>query len=217
MDLKVVFIVLFAAVSAAHLISVFFKNFAFQAITKGLLMPLCLAIYIFGANIILLPVILALVFAWAGDIFLLKISNLLRFRLGLASFLIGHICYIIAMYGFSLPFNVTVLIVSAAVAVCLGVVLFKVVKPNSEMKIPVIAYETIIFVMAIFALQLFLAQGGVFGAFALIGSICFVASDTILALVTFRKKPKYGDFPVMLTYIAAQFCITFGFCALVLA
>jgi len=213
MDIKTVFIILFAAASAAHLVAIFLENKVFQAITKALLMPLCLAIYIFGSNMILLPVILALVFAWAGDIFLLKISNVLRFRLGLASFLIGHICYIVAMYGFSRPFNNQVLIISAIVAVCLGVVLFKVVKPNNEMKIPVIAYETIIFVMAIFALQLFFAQGGFFGVFVLVGSICFVASDTILAIITFGKKPRYGDFPVMLTYIAAQFCITFGFCA----
>jgi len=216
MELKVILLAVFAVVSAAHLVSTFFKNFAFQAITKGLLMPLCLSLYIFGANRIILPVILALVFAWAGDIFLLKISDLLRFRLGLASFLIGHICYIIAMYGFVRPFNVLALIISAAAAVCLSVVLFKIVKPNNEMKIPVIAYETIIFIMAIFALQLFFAQGGTFGAFVLAGSLCFVASDSILAFVTFRKKPPYGDFLVMLTYIAAQLCITLGFCQVTL-
>jgi uncharacterized membrane protein YhhN len=66
--------------------------------------------------------------------------------------------------------------------------------------------------MAVSALQLFLAQGELFGAFVFAGSLCFVASDTMLALVTFRKKPLYVY--VMITYIAAQLLITLGFCLL---
>jgi uncharacterized membrane protein YhhN len=99
------------------------------------------------------------------------------------------------------------------------------------MKIPVIFYETVIVAMAIFALQVFLVQGGLSGAhggagtvppgtvpagtLVLAGSLCFLTSDSILARFTFGSKPKYGDFLVMLTYLAAQFLITLGFCALV--
>jgi len=212
MDLKIVFLIILAVVSAVYLVSLFFKQGIFQAVLKGCLVPLVFAVYISGAENVLVPIILALVFGWLGDIFLVRISDLRCFRLGLASFLLGHICYIIAMLGFARPFNITVLVISIIVAVCLGLLLLKVIRPTVEMRIPIIAYKTIILAMAISALQLFLAQGGSFGAFVFVGSIFFVVSDSTLAYDTFRKGPKYGFFIVMFTYIAAQLCITLGFC-----
>jgi uncharacterized membrane protein YhhN len=212
MELKLIFLVILGVVSLVYLITLFFKESIFQFILKSCLLPLVLAVYIFGADKILLTIVLALVFAWLGDVLLIKISNPVFFRFGLASFLIGHIFYIITMFSYAQPFNIIVLIISVIAAVCYGIISFKMVQPSSDMKIPVIAYETIILIMAIFALQLFLAQGGLFGAFVFAGSLCFVASDTMLALVTFRKKPLYVY--VMITYIAAQLLITLGFCLL---
>jgi len=209
MDLKLIFLVILGVVSIVYLITLFFKDSILQCILKGCLVPLILAVYLCGANTILLPIILALVFGWLGDIFLLKISNLLCFRLGLASFLLGHIFYIVMMITYAQPFNIIVLIISVLVAVCYGIFMFRMVKPTPDMKIPVIAYETILFTMAVFALQLFLSQGGKFGAFVFAGSIFFVASDSMLALATFRKKAL--NVPVMITYIAAQLLIVLGF------
>jgi uncharacterized membrane protein YhhN len=210
MNMQFIFLIVLGVVSAVYLVSLS-KTTIFQYVLKGCLIPLVFAVYITGANTILLPIILALVFAWIGDILLIKISNLWCFRLGLASFLIGHICYIIAMFEHAQPLNIPVLVISIVIAATLGFLLFKTVKPTNEMKNPVIAYEAIILVMAIFALQLFLSQGSYFGAFVLAGSICFVASDTSLAFVTFQKKPYYVF--CMATYIAAQLLITLGFCA----
>jgi len=212
MNLMFVFLVILGIVSVVYLVSLFFKQGLFQAILKGCLMPLVLAVYIFGAEKILWQIVLALVLGWAGDILLLKGSDFRFFRFGLVSFLLGHICYIIAMYGFAAPFHITALFISIAAAVCLGLLLFKIIRPAAEMKIPVIAYEITILTMAVFALQLFLAQGSSFGAFVLSGSLCFVVSDSTLAYDTFRKGPKYAGFIIMLTYIAAQLLITLGFC-----
>ena len=192
-----------------YLATLFRKPSIFQYILKGCLIPLILAVYLTGADIIILPVVLALCFAWIGDVVLIKISNLICFRIGLASFLAGHICYIIAMNKYEQPFNIPVLIISVLVSVFAGYFLFKKVQPTAEMKIPVIAYMTIILLMALSALQLFLAQGSYFGIFVLAGSLCFVASDTALALVTFQKKPYYVF--CMATYIAAQLLIVLGF------
>jgi uncharacterized membrane protein YhhN len=212
MDLKIIFLAILGVVSVVYLISLFFKQGIFQAVLKGCLVPLILALYIFSADKILWLIVLGLVLGWTGDILLLKISNLLFFRLGLASFLIGHICYIIAILGFARPFNITVLVISVIAAACLGLFIFKFIRPTAEMKIPVIAYETILLTMTIFAVQLFLAQGSFFGAFVLAGSAFFVVSDSILAFDTFRKGTKYGFFIVMLTYITAQLLIALGFC-----
>ena len=212
MNLKLIFLIILGVVSIVYLITLKFKPGVFQFILKGLLMPVILCIYIFGIGTadIFWPVVLALVFAWIGDILLLKITNILWFKLGLASFLIGHIFYCIAMYGFIRPFNILAFVISVIIAASFGVFIFKYIKPSKQMKIPVIAYEAIIMVMVIFALQLFLSQMSLFGALVFAGSLCFVTSDTLLALKTFRRKKFY--FAVMITYIAAQLLITLGFC-----
>jgi len=215
MGLKMVFLIILAAVSVFYLITLFFKDGLLQFILKGCLLPLILAIYIFGAERILIPIVLALFFGWLGDVFLLKINNLLSFRLGLVSFLIGHLCYIAAMYNFAQPFNIPVLICGVAGALIVGFCIFKTIRPNAEMKIPVIFYEIVIITMVIFALQVFLANGGKFGSFVFAGSFCFMVSDSLLAYDTFRKKLKFGSFIIMLTYILAQLFITLGFCAAV--
>jgi uncharacterized membrane protein YhhN len=210
MELKFLLLIILGAVSLVYLITLFFKDSILQYILKGCLVPLILAIYIFGAPQNILPlIVIALVFGWLGDVFLLKISNLLCFRLGLASFLLGHIFYIITMFNYVQPVNILILIISIIAAVCYGIFMFKMVQPSPDMKIPVIAYEIILLTMAVSALQLFLAQGGRFGAFVFAGSIFFVASDSMLALATFRKKAL--NVPVMITYIAAQLLIVLGF------
>jgi uncharacterized membrane protein YhhN len=208
-ELKLIFLIILGAVSLVYLITLFFKDSILQYILKGCLVPLILAVYFFGANTIILPIILALVFAWLGDVLLIKINNPIFFRFGLASFLIGHIFYIITMFTHAMPLHIPILIISVIIAVCYGIFAFKMVKPSPEMKIPVIAYETIILIMVISALQLLLSHTSLFGVLVFSGSLCFLASDTMLALVTFRKKPLYV--PVMITYIAAQLLIALGF------
>jgi len=210
MNSHLIFLIILGAVSLVYLATFLLKAKVFQYTLKCCLVPLILAVYLTGADNILLPVVLALVFAWIGDVLLIKISNLICFRLGLASFLIGHICYIIAMFQFAMPFNVPVLIVSVIIAVGMGDLLFRIIKPTAEMKIPVIAYEAIILTMAVFAVQLFSSQGSSFGALVFAGSVCFLTSDCTLALVTFQKKPFYVF--CMTTYIAAQLLIALGFC-----
>ncbi|WP_461257870.1 lysoplasmalogenase [Treponema sp. R80B11-R83G3] len=209
---KFFFLIVLGVVSLIYIITLFFKESVFQFILKSCLVPFILAVYISGPNKSLTTIVLALVFAWLGDVLLIKINNPVFFRFGLASFLIGHIFYIITMFTYAMPLHVPVLIISVAAAVCYGIIAFKAVKPSPEMKIPVIAYETIILIMVISALQLFLAHGSWFGVLIFAGSLCFLASDTMLALVTFRKKPLYVY--VMITYIAAQLLIALGFCLL---
>ena len=113
------------------------------------------------------------------------------------------------MFEFIDQLNILVLVISLLIAGGIGFFLYKRVEPTKEMKIPVIAYETIIMIMALSALQLFLSQGSYFGVFVFAGSLCFVASDTALAFVTFKERHYYVF--CMATYIAAQFLISFGF------
>jgi uncharacterized membrane protein YhhN len=198
------FSILFAGMSAAHLVFSLFHKSVLQAITKVCLLPLLGAAYVFGATHPAIPVIAALIFGWGGDIFLLKISDVRFFRLGLASFLLGHLCYIPSFLYAAGELHSTALVISAAAAVPLGFVIHSLIKPEKAMNLPAIAYEIIILLMSLSALQLLISRRDRWGLLIFAGSLCFLVSDTLLAYFTFRTKPKQGDFFVMLSYIAAQ-------------
>jgi uncharacterized membrane protein YhhN len=201
---------LFIGICTVHLGSLLLKKRKAAAFTKICLVPLLGAVYVFGTENIFVPVILALLFGWGGDVFLLKISDLRFFRLGLAGFLIGHLCYISSFIYFTERLSLIALGVSAAVAVPLALAVHSLIKPEKAMKLPVIAYEIIILLMSLSALQLFLSRRDGWGILIFAGSLCFLVSDTLLACFTFRTKPRYGDFFVMLTYITAQAGIVWG-------
>jgi len=208
--MKIIFLCILAFLSLTYLVSLFFERGKFQSIAKICLLPLIAAVYLTGAKHIFIPVILALFFDWLGDILLLKIKETLFFRLGLACFLIGHLIYIPVMLYFTGSVNVTLLIISLLAYAVLGVFIIRLIKPNKEMYVPVVIYDTVILLMAVSAIQFFAVHGLPYGFFVLAGSVCFIFSDTLLAIHTFHSKPKIFYFLVMLTYIAAQLFIVLG-------
>jgi uncharacterized membrane protein YhhN len=205
-----VFVALFIGMSAAQLVSLILLKRKLQVVTKICLLPLLLAVYVLGADRLFVPVILALIFGWGGDMFLLKISDLRFFRLGLVSFLIGHLCYIPSFVYVTGTFNMPAFVISVAAAVPLGFVIHSIIRPVKAMEIPAVAYEIIIMLMSLSALQLLLSRRDGWGLLIFAGSLCFLISDTLLAYFTFRTKPKHGDFFVMLFYLAAQSGIIWG-------
>jgi uncharacterized membrane protein YhhN len=80
------------------------------------------------------------------------------------------------------------------------------------MRLPVVVYEAVILLMAAAAVQFCIARGLPSGALVLAGSLSFLVSDSLLAFYTFRGTSRFGDVAVMLSYLAAQFCITLGLC-----
>jgi uncharacterized membrane protein YhhN len=205
-----VFIGLFIGAGAAHLIFLFFEKNIPRNIAKICLLPLLAGVYVSGAENIFIPVLLALVFGWGGDLFLLKISDPKFFRLGLGSFLAGHICYIVSFVFFTAALNSTALIVSLAVAVPLAFIVLSIVKPDKNMYLPVIVYEIVIMLMSLSALQLTLSLRNSCGILVFAGSLSFLLSDAVLSYITFRAESKYASLFVMFSYIAAQLAIVLG-------
>jgi uncharacterized membrane protein YhhN len=205
-----VFTGLFAGASAAHLAFLWFGKDTPRNIAKGCLLPLLAGAYIFGANNISVPVLLALALGWGGDLFLLKISDMKFFRLGLVSFLAGHLCYIVSLVSFTGALHATALVVSIAVAVPLVFSVHSLIKPEKKMTLPVVVYEIIITLMSMSALQLLLSRRDGYGLLVFAGSLCFLFSDTLLAYSTFRTGSKCASFAVMFSYIAAQAAIVLG-------
>ena len=209
--MKMIFLYVLVGVSVVHLVSRLFKGVIFQAVTKALLVPLILAIYVSGGNKVFIPVVAALVFGWIGDILLIKIDDIRFFRLGLAAFLLGHIIYIPSMLFPVEKINIIALVISLLSGAALGFFIHRTIRPNREMRIPSIAYESVIILLVASAVQLFLFKGHPFGTLVLTGSLFFIISDSMLAFFTFRSEPRIGQFLVMLTYITAQLCIILGF------
>jgi uncharacterized membrane protein YhhN len=64
--------------------------------------------------------------------------------------------------------------------------------------------------MSICALELLIYRRDGPGIAIFAGSLCFLLSDSVLAYFAFRTMPRYGNFLVMVPYMAAQLAITLG-------
>ena len=97
-----------------------------------------------------------------------------------------------------------------APTVVLGMVVFRLIKPTKEMRIPVIVYMIVLVAMNLAGFQVFLLNPGVAGLLILSGCFNFMVSDTILAYYTFRKLKLSGAVLIMAYYILAQAEIVMG-------
>lgn len=142
---------------------------------------------------------IGLVFSLAGDVFLMLPRE--RFVAGLASFLVGHIAYIV---GLSLDHRswslvaLAVLVAVVAMALVGRSILASVKADEPAFFAPVVAYMTVISVMVLSAF-------GTANPVGIGGALFFYASDAVLAWNKFVKPFRAGRVTVMVTYHLAQF------------
>jgi len=162
-------------------------------------------------------IMISLFFSWLGDVFLMyQMNNPIYFMLGLGSFLIAHILYIIcyvkmsnvgsvdkdkrprlARYDFFL----------ILIWLTLITVLFPVL---GEMKTPVVIYSMTITGMVLAALHRFQKTTSQSFWMVIIGALIFMLSDTMLAINKFLEPIAYANVLIMITYIVAQYLIVSG-------
>ena len=211
-----IFLVLLGLVSLSHVAFIILKKETLRRISKCLLVPILLAAYIAGGGRSLFP-ILALILGWLGDVLLIEIQKKTFFQLGLASFLLGHLCYIITfigilgIFGFgAASINLPAILIFTPPTIALGAVVLRLIKPTKEMLVPVIIYMIVLVAMNFFGFQVFLFNPGIAGLLILSGCFNFMVSDTILAYYTFRKLKLSGAVLIMVFYILAQTEIVMG-------
>ncbi|MCS6805029.1 MAG: lysoplasmalogenase [Acidobacteriota bacterium] len=146
---------------------------------------------------------LGLVFSTIGDICLMLPSD--RFVAGVASFLVAHLCYIVA-------FSPGVQFASSLSAVTLfmvvGVLLLSLLWPHlGKMKWPVLAYVLVIMTMAGQALARWIQLKPPGAWLALLGAVLFILSDAILAWSRFRRAYRPSRAVNLSTYYLAQWLI----------
>ncbi len=151
-------------------------------------------------------VVIGLLFALAGDIFLMLPTD--RFVAGLVSFLITHLCYIIA-FGtqsqppFWSPGSVGVLLYALIIYALLH-------RHLGRMRLPVLLYLVAIAAMAWLGLALATEQQSLWAIAAGAGSVLFVISDSVLALNRFRQPFAAAQLLVLSTYYLAQWLIAWS-------
>ena len=213
------FLAAFTLISLIHVTAIFLRKEKLRRISKCLIIPPLLGAYIAGAGNWLFPPIPALLLGWLGDVLLIRIDKKSFFMTGLASFLLGHLFYLIS-FALILGFpgfgsaagniNIPAILIFAVPTAVLGMVVFRLIKPTKEMYAPVIVYMIALVAMNFAGFQVFLLNPGAAGLLILSGCFNFMVSDTILAYYTFRKLKLSGAVLIMVYYILAQAEIIIG-------
>ncbi|HWJ61110.1 MAG TPA: lysoplasmalogenase [Acidimicrobiales bacterium] len=143
--------------------------------------------------------VIGLVLSLAGDVFLMLEEK--WFVAGLASFLLGHVAYIVGLqlaprsWGWTLVGLVVVALAIATIGrrIVLGVA----ASEHRPMVGPVVAYLVVISAMVVSAF-------GTAGLWAIVGASLFYASDATLAWNRFLELRRFGPLSVMVTYHLGQ-------------
>ncbi len=214
--MKPLFILLFCAAALTNVIACARGCQLPRRIAKVLLMPLLLAIYLTCARQVQAWVIPALLLGWIGDLFLIAPHQGLPRTLGIASFLLGHICWFLAMVRqFPIAPALWGRIAAPLVFLAAAALIYRSLYPllPREMKITGGVYIGVLAAMGATA-GLVLLSGCPGGWALLLGELLFLVSDTILCRQFFTVGdpcPRY-DTAVMSTYILAQTLLAVGFC-----
>ncbi|MEP7127636.1 MAG: lysoplasmalogenase [Chitinophagales bacterium] len=187
--------------------------------TKPLLLPMLIIIFYFQSTSARMAfrnfVLAALSLSWLGDVLLLfQEQNSNFFLAGLISFLAAHICYILAFNKTSVHHSQTILRQKPWLALLFigyGMLFFFLIRNGlGNMLVPVMVYMAVILLMGITALNRY--HRVEYNSFLLVfaGALCFMTSDSLLAINKFASPFPISGFLIMLTYIAAQYLIVKG-------
>lgn len=219
---EIVLVILFWLLLIADCVLILSGYHDFRIYTKTLLVPILL-ISIYTTSLetkhrrskVLAN--LAFFFCFLGDFFLLSYADKTYFILGLSSFLIAHIFFIIFFYRLKKFSNKYRLFLFGSGVVIFGYVgfLLFLIWPGvtrQNIQIPVAVYAVILGIMLLTAIHTInnksikrLAQN-----YFIPGALLFVVSDSMLALNKFAISFTYGDIIVMTTYAAAIFMLAMG-------
>ena len=155
-------------------------------------------------------VVTGLSFCLGGDV-LLALPQRKAFMLGLFSFLVGHVFYVIGFFSIARPNGWTW--VSLLVAAMISSLVYGWLRSHLEkMKGPVVGYMVVITVMVCAASSVlgvpdFKLSGRVM---AIAGAVAFYVSDVFVARDRFIKKDFFNRLMGLPLYYAGQFLIAFS-------
>ena len=204
--IKIAFVV-FVLVSVIDIIGIIFKFPILVYAFKPLVLLSLLALYTYSVSNRNKWYILALVFSFLGDVFLL-FEGQLFFMIGLVSFLIAHILFIKIILSWltkSSLFNITVAFIPFLITFSGLIYVLK--DSLNELLIPVIIYGITISIFGVVSLLNYLNTKTTKALWMFFGALVFIISDSILAIHKFYFSKEILGILVMATYIVAQYLI----------
>jgi uncharacterized membrane protein YhhN len=148
-----------------------------------------------------LAVLAALVLCWLGDVFLIPKGATAIFLVGLVSFLMGHVGFLVA-FALCVP-EPRWMALAALLVLPPALVVLRWLRPHlpAKMRLPVVAYVVVISLMVVTAAGAAAATGR--GAIAL-GATCFFVSDLHVARHRFVSASFWNKGWGLPLYYAAQ-------------
>ncbi|MEZ4912113.1 MAG: lysoplasmalogenase [Saprospiraceae bacterium] len=200
------FSIIYLVICLANII-VLYQWSSYKMVVKPMIVLSLLGYYILKSQKQDVLMLLALVFALFGDIFLL-FENDQFFIFGLGSFLIMQLLYT-TLFIKDIKIHILSAFLSTIILGILVVSVFLYLYDGlGDLKIPVIVYMVAISAMVWTSLQREKSLNG--HMYVLVGAMFFLASDALLAIAKFNGEWWGSNAMVMITYMAAQFAIVKG-------
>jgi len=212
---KEFWLIAFLASLAINIIGILINHETLQFVSKPLII-LFLGIYFLIATTTKSSlkkwIFAALFFSWGGDVLLMFVpKNEIFFLLGLASFLLAHIFYIIFFHHVRVRENVKSNPWLLVIVVVYYAALTSWLSPYlGEMKLPVRIYGIVISIMFMLAMHMLAIKNKSAGKWMMCGALLFVISDSALAINKFYQPFEQAGVIIMLTYGVAQLLIVKG-------
>lgn len=213
---KQYWIALFLIVLAGDIIGVQLENNLLQTIFKPMIIPTLIGYFDSQVKNLMAGfakwIVLGLLFSLGGDVLLMfQSKNDIFFLLGLSSFLLAHIFYIIFFHKVRVREQVNSNIVLLAIVVVYYVGLIAFLSPHlGDMKLPVRIYGIVISFMFMLAMHMLFIKNKEAGKWMMLGALLFVISDSVLAINKFYQSFELAGVVIMITYGLAQLFIVEG-------
>lgn len=220
-QLPIILRIILLALFGYHLYTLTGESVMLMVISKSLLMPALAVVYFvlckqFEDHKLDWLIVLALVFSWGGDVALLKgHSDPQFFMMGLGSFLLAHVFYIVSFYRDMRRTTKTSMVVGrphyALPILLVSFAFIYVLLPNlGALKIPVVAYTAVITTMVLTAINRWEKVSAASFWLVTLGAISFYCSDAMIAINKFHTPFEHERLAIMSTYIIGQWAIVEG-------
>ena len=210
----IVFLIINLVSTGIHLYASKKRNQKLRDITKPFILTSLLGFYCVLVQPPMIQMVLALIFSWLGDVFLIG-RGVKWFTVGGICFMISHIFFILA-YNTQIDFskvNIVVAIIVALLYTVATFIEFKNLKDSLPKALfyPMFFYLLINSAMNCFAFYRMLSNPCLATVTTFVGALMFYISDCTLFFVRFKKDGKDRDhFLVMLTYSIGELLIVLG-------
>lgn len=212
--MKIVSLIIFIVSTTIHLYASLKQDKKLRNYTKPFILTSLLGFYAVSTSELRVVTILALLFSWIGDLWLM-IPGVKWFAIGGISFMISHL-FFIGSYLYEITFanvNVFVTIILAIFFFITVSIIFSKLKNYLPKKLfyPMYLYLLINGAMNCFAVFRMMSNVNINTLTTCIGAFLFFISDSALFFVRFKKDCKLKThFLVMLTYSIGEFLIVLG-------